>query len=224
MKSNVQQWLYLLAPLVVKGFAPPLSLSVSDPVCGDLVLRAISSGNSKIPSSPSDRTKQAIEAVKQSIAKPRFPSFPLIECEFPVLQSQNKLGDGSLRSKLEAERANVVFVADLVKGLTLIPFFSPKVELLVSSSSSNSFLSTLKSKVKGISMYSLSDGVPIIQEKSICILVTPSSRKDYQIAQDLAQSSTVSAVVIINGYAKVRRLCDQSKDSYAVRLLGGMGT
>lgn len=73
-------------------------------------------------------------------------------------------------------------------------------------------------------MYLLSDGVPIIQEKSICILVTPSSRKDYQIAQDLAQSSTVSAVVIINGYAKVRRLCDQSKDSYAVRLLGGMGT
>ena len=53
-----------------------------------------------------DRTKQAIEAVKQSIAKPRFPSFPLIECEFPVLQSQNKLGDGSLRSKLEAERVS----------------------------------------------------------------------------------------------------------------------
>ena len=59
MKSNVQQWLYLLAPLVVKGFAPPLSLSVSDPVCGDLVLRAISSGNSKIPSSPSDRWVQS---------------------------------------------------------------------------------------------------------------------------------------------------------------------
>jgi hypothetical protein len=42
--------------------------------------------------------KQAIEAVKAAIKNPKIPSFPLIECEFPPLADQNKLGDGSLRS------------------------------------------------------------------------------------------------------------------------------
>ena len=39
-----------------------------------------------------------MNSIKAAIEKPKTPSFPLIECEFPPLESLNKLGDGSLRS------------------------------------------------------------------------------------------------------------------------------
>ena len=42
--------------------------------------------------------KQAIDSIKAAISKPRNPSFPLVECEFPPLDALNKLGDGSQRS------------------------------------------------------------------------------------------------------------------------------
>ena len=53
---------------------------------------------SSIPSSAADRDRRAIESVKAAIAKPKSPSFPLVECEFPPLAELNKLGDGSMRS------------------------------------------------------------------------------------------------------------------------------
>lgn len=62
-----------------------------------------SSSSVSIPSSPAARDSQAINAIKAAIDSPKDPSFPLIECEFPALQALNKLGDGSLRSTLEAE-------------------------------------------------------------------------------------------------------------------------
>lgn len=64
-----------------------------------------SSGSAaKIPTSISDRDNQAINGIKAAIKKPR--NIPLIECEFPPLGALNKLGDGSLRSALEAEEVS----------------------------------------------------------------------------------------------------------------------
>jgi len=63
-----------------------------------------SSSSASIPSSTNNRDSQAIDGIKASIASPRNPSMPLIECEFPALQALNKLGDGSLRSAREAEQ------------------------------------------------------------------------------------------------------------------------
>ena len=71
-------------------------------------------GAAKIPTSPSARDNDAIASIKSAITKPRNPSCKLIEVEFPALQQINKLGDGSLRSSLEAEDANVAFVNKLV--------------------------------------------------------------------------------------------------------------
>lgn len=55
-------------------------------------------GPPSIPTSSADRDRQAIDSVKAAINKPKNPSIPLIECEFPPLEALNKLGDGSLRS------------------------------------------------------------------------------------------------------------------------------
>ncbi len=57
-----------------------------------------------IPKSNNDRDSQAIDAIKAAIKKKSIGgSIPLVECEFPPLGALNKLGDGSLRSALEAE-------------------------------------------------------------------------------------------------------------------------
>lgn len=55
-----------------------------------------------IPKSVNDRDNQAISGIKAAIQKPQY-GITLVECEFPPLQALNKLGDGSLRSTLEAE-------------------------------------------------------------------------------------------------------------------------
>ena len=64
-----------------------------------------SSTAASIPKSNNERDKQAIDAIRAAIDKPR--DIPLIECEFPPLGALNKLGDGSLRSALEAEEVSV---------------------------------------------------------------------------------------------------------------------
>ena len=69
-------------------------------------------GAVKIPTSPSARDNDAISSIKAAINKPRNSSCKLIEVEFPALQQINKLGDGSLRSSLEAEDANVAFTVN----------------------------------------------------------------------------------------------------------------
>lgn len=80
------------------------------------------------PSIPTARTrdKQAISGIKSALS---LPSPTLIECEFPPLAELNKLGDGSLRSSLQAEDANIAFVTKIVKDIG-IPLFGPKVSLV----------------------------------------------------------------------------------------------
>ena len=161
-----------------------------------------SGGAAKIPASKKDRDNQAISAVKAAIEKPRNSSVPLLECEFPALEAQNKLGDGSLRSTLEAEDANIAFVTKLIKGLAPAPFLGPKLSLVVSSGASSSFLSKAK-KVSGVTLYSLKDGVPDVSSEDVCIFVTPTTRGDYQTATLLADSKKAKAVVLVNCFAKV---------------------
>jgi len=158
--------------------------------------------SSQIPGTVNERDSQAISAIKAAIRKPRNPSMPLLECEFPALQALNKLGDGSLRSTIEAEEANLSFVSKLVKGLAPTPFFGPKISLFVSSSATKSFYAGAKSKVKGATLYSLKDNMPEIEENTVCIITMPSSRIDYQTAQNLATSRNVAAVIVVNGFAK----------------------
>lgn len=145
------------------------------------------------------RDKQAIAAIKSALSLPK-PT--LIECEFPPLVELNKLGDGSLRSSLQAEDANVAFVNKLVKEIG-IPFIGPKVNVLVSSSASGSFLGKVKSKVKN-GVYSLKDegAVKDLGKSDVCVVLTPSSTKDYRVAKELAEDGFKT--VIVNGLFKVR--------------------
>lgn len=162
----------------------------------------------KIPSSSKERNDQAISGIKAAIKNPRYPSFPLVECEFPVLDALNKLGDGSLRSTLEAEGANIEFVKQLVKGLSPpIPFFGgQKVSLFTSSDASKSFVSRLKQEIgTAADVYSLRDRIipNNVARDEICVFVTPSAKSDYQTAVKFAESESIKAVIIVNGYAKV---------------------
>jgi hypothetical protein len=177
---------------------------------------AASGGTAKIPSSTNDRDNQAIAAVKAAIQNPRDPRNPLIECEFPALVALNKLGDGSLRSTLEAEDANVAFASKLVKGIAPAPFLGPNVALVVSSSASNSFLKKAQ-KVKGATLFSLRDGIPEVTKEDVCIFLTPSSRNDYQAAKSLAESCAAKAVVVVNGFAKVRPLIFATSNSHTFK-------
>ena len=166
-----------------------------------------SSGTAKIPSSQSERDNGAIASIKSAISNPRIKSCPLIECEFPALSALNKLGDGSLRSSLEAEDANISFVNKLVGGIST-PFFGPNISLVISSSASNAFINKVQKKVKGATLISLKDGnTPGILEKkdNVCIFLTPSSPKDYQAARTLAEYGC--ATVLVNGSFKVCDCC-----------------
>jgi len=156
----------------------------------------------KIPTSPSDRDNQAISGVKAAIASPKSSTFPLIECEFPALQALNKLGDGSLRSAIEAEKANLAFASKLIKSLSPVPFVGPKTWLLTSSASSSSFLSAARKSAGSATIHSLRDGLPKLGKDDVCVLVTPSSRNDYDAAKVIASSGDAAAVVILNGFAK----------------------
>jgi hypothetical protein len=80
----------------------------------------------------------------------------------------------------------------------------PKIRLLTSSSSSQSFTSKAFKIVKGAaSVTSLKDGIPSdMTAGDICVLVSPSNRNDYQIAADIVSETAAKAVVLINGLAK----------------------
>lgn len=154
----------------------------------------------KIPTSTKDRDNQAICGIKAAIKS--CGEIALIECEFPPLEALNKLGDGSLRSAIEAEEANIAFVSKLIKDLAPFPF-GPNACVLTSSAASKSFYSKVLSKIKGAKVYSLREGIPsVLGKKDVCVMISPSSRNDFNIAQDLAVSGQVSAVVIVNAFAK----------------------
>uniref|UniRef100_A0A7S2A2Q8 DUF1995 domain-containing protein n=1 Tax=Trieres chinensis TaxID=1514140 RepID=A0A7S2A2Q8_TRICV len=167
-------------------------------------LSLFGSGSSapKIPASTTERDNQAINSVKAAIASPKS-SLPLIECEFPPLQALNKLGDGSLRSAIEAEKANLAFATKLIQSISPIPFIGPNTWLLTSESSSNAFFTAAKkAKAGSTNVHPLKQGLPNVGKGDICIFVTPSSRSDYMAAQKIASSGVAGAVVIINGFAK----------------------
>lgn len=169
-----------------------------------------SGGKASIPSTTEARDKAAIESCKKAIGRPRQGDCPLIELEFPVLAALNKLGDGSLRSAMEAEDANLVFVGKLAKGVSSfsLPFGSSgKVSIALSSSATNSF----RSKADKIAKRSgtaavLSASSPSLAEDvgsdGVCVFVSPTSRVDYTAAQKLARSGSAKAVVIVNAFAK----------------------
>ncbi|MGK3754442.1 MAG: hypothetical protein ACI8RD_006751 [Bacillariaceae sp.] len=205
-------------PLVVNSFtlssssfsvSSSSSLSVSSSSSSLLVLAAANTAAS-IPSSTDIRDKQAIDSTKKAIERPRNTNFPLIELEFPPLQSLNKLGDGSLRSAIEVDDANLKFVSKLIKSISfdvLNPFSAiKKVTLVISSSSTNSFR-TKAQKIAG-------KGIDVIDSSQVSddngnggmvyIFISPSSRGDYMMAQQLAKTNNNSCkgVVIVNGFAK----------------------
>jgi hypothetical protein len=143
---------------------------------------------------------QAIAAVKAAIASPRTPSFPLLECDFPPLVALNKLGDGSLSSAQAVDRANLAFCTKLVKELSpLVPGFGPKVFLLCPSTATQSFAQ--KAAKGGIEVHSLKEGLSAVKSRDICVVVAPSSSRDYDAAKRLAMNG--NAVILVNGFAKV---------------------
>lgn len=154
----------------------------------------------KIPSSLRDRDNQAIGAVKAAVASPKTAGFPLIECEFQPLQALNKLGDGSLRSANEVDKANLDFCRKLVQSISPFPFGGPKSCLLMSSAASNNLLKKAQLNMGG-SLYSLRDGLPPSDANSVYVLMSPSSRSDYEAAKSLASDGI--SVIIVNGFAKV---------------------
>ena len=166
-----------------------------------------SSSAVQIPKTPAERTRQAISCIKGAIEKPRTPSFPLIECEFPALSALNKLGDGSLRSAQEAENANAEFTMQLIQSLKSPLPLGPKkvIWLLTSSAASNSLYNLVQRKVSSpAKVHSLKNGLPSVSNRDIAILITPSAKGDYVAAEKLASNGITSGVIIINGFAKVR--------------------
>ena len=160
-----------------------------------------------IPSTTDARDKIAIESCKKAIENPRSSNLPLIELEFPALAALNKLGDGSLRSAMEAEDANLAFVAKLASGIAPFnPFAGTKVSIALSSSSTNSFRAKTDKAAKKSGASVVSASSPSLADEvgadGICIFLTPASRGDYMAAQNLAKSGAVKAVILVNSFAK----------------------
>lgn len=101
-------------------------------------------------------------------------------------------------------QANLSFALKLVKSLSPIPFFGPKTWLLTGISASNTFLSEAKKTMKATSttIHSLKEGIPAVGQGDLCVLVSPSSRRDYNFAKEIALLENSGAVVILNGFAK----------------------
>ncbi len=98
-----------------------------------------------------------------------------------------------------------------MKGLAPFPF-GPKINVLMSSAASNSYCTKAKKKIKGgnnVQVLSLKAGIKeeMLSEKDICVMITPSTRADFQLAEKLASSGQVTAVVIVNAFAKVKNYC-----------------
>ena len=127
-----------------------------------------------------------------------MPSFCLVECEFPPLAALNKLGDGSLRSANDVDKANVAFCTKLIRSLAPVPFLAPTVWLVTSSAASQN-LNNLARK-SGCQVHSLRDGLPPVKGRDVCVFCSPSASRDYASAKQLAENGL--KVVIVNGFAK----------------------
>mmetsp|Transcript_29696 Transcript_29696/g.50620 ORF Transcript_29696/g.50620 Transcript_29696/m.50620 type:complete len:297 (+) Transcript_29696:34-924(+) len=162
-------------------------------------------GGAKAPTSTANRDSAAINAIKSALQKPRNPKCPLVECEFPALAALNKLGDGSLRSATEAEDANIAFASKLCSKVGSP--FGPKVNLVVSSSASRSFMDKVQKKVKGASICSVKD-LASTSVSGTSVFLTPSSKADYQEARKLAEGGCPT--VIVNALFKDQKSVPES--------------
>ena len=195
-KTTMMQRIWVLCVLCV---LPVTSFVVNQRVSTRVTPLNLFGGSSgKIPSSPNERDSMAISAIKAAINKPRTPGFGLIECEFPPLAALNKLGDGSLRSAKEVDAANLKFAKKLIQSITPLPLLGPKVWFLTCASAPASFATGAKQA--GATPHSLRDGLPNVAASDVCLLVSPSSRSDYEAATRLA--SLCKAAVVVNGFAK----------------------
>lgn len=157
------------------------------------------SSTNAVPKSVNERNKEMAEAVKTAIARPRTPSCKLIECEFPALAALNKLGDGSRRSAMDADDANLEASLVIAKSFLPPPFGPGKVWVIPSRSSTERMKSNMKKKWS--SVHSLTEGLPPVKSRDVCVLVSPSSSTDYDAAARLVANG--NAVVVVNGQAKV---------------------
>ena len=225
MKSSVLIAVLLILS-TVQGFSPSFFIQQSRTdrsilsrfLKNESSLRMIfGNGSSKIdiPSTSAARDTQAILAVKAAL-NPSSKASSLIECEFPVLEQLNKLGDGSLRSAKDAENANLAFTTKLVKGIKPLPFIGPPVRLVTSSAASKSF-SVSASKVAsslGVKYFSLREGTPSdVTSDEVVIFLNPSSSSDYSAAQKLSNTATS---IILNGFAKVCVTDELKNHSYDI--------
>jgi hypothetical protein len=145
------------------------------------------------------RDRQAIDAVKAAVSKPKTPGFCLIECEFPPLAALNKLGDGSLQSANQVDDANLAFGVQLARSLSVVPF-APTVTLLASTAASQRLVQ--KAQKTYPLVHPLQQGLPSpINKSSVLVLVAPSSTRDYSLAQEMVQEYGAT-VILVNGLAK----------------------
>jgi hypothetical protein len=121
-------------------------------------------------------------------------------------------------------QANLAFAVKLARSLAPLPVSvmgRNKVRILTSSSAAGTFIQKAKSKFKG-NIDSLRDGIPTsLTSEEVCILISPSSRQDYQAAQQIASDGLAKAVVIVNGFAKVGRT-NNINDGFAISLIALM--
>jgi hypothetical protein len=173
-----------------------------------------SNSNMVVPRSIAARNEEMARAVRAAISNPRVPSCRLIECEFPALAALNKMGDGSSRSAMDVDDANLAAALTIARSflLPVVPFFSPpKVWVIPSRSSSQRIQSALTKQWKRDAVHFLGNsnnndtgGLPPVKSRDVCIFVAPSSSTDYDVAKRLTANGNV--VVVVNGQAKVRVL------------------
>ena len=187
-------WLLLSTTTAFVRTCRPTSRAVPAP----LTMIFGGGGSTAIPKTTAERDRQAIAAVQAAVSKPKTPGYKLIECEFPPLAALNKLGDGSLQSAQAVDAANLAFAISVARSLS-VPLIGPTATLLTSTAASSRLVQNAKKAYA--SVHTLSKGLPdLVTKSSIFVLVAPSSPRDYQTADDLAQEG--ATVVLVNGFAK----------------------
>jgi hypothetical protein len=157
------------------------------------------------------RDQQAIQAIQNALKNPRVPSYRLIECEFPILQSLNKLNDGSIQSTNDAVQANIQFCNNLINQLQS-PFqkvmggSGPKLWFLLSTTCTKNVLQQIQQQYRtnpNVIVHTLQNGIPTsLKSRDTFVLMTPCISNDYQSAKQLVMNG--NSVILINGLAKVR--------------------
>jgi hypothetical protein len=142
--------------------------------------------------------------VKAAMANPLVPSCRCIECEFPALAALNKLGDGSLRSAMLVDDANLAAALSIAKSFLPYPFGPPKVWLVPSRSSSQRLQSAVTKQWPrdGVHLFDTDGPFLPVKSRDVCIFVSPSNSADYETVKRLTTNGNV--VVAVNGQAKVR--------------------